>query len=79
MSDVMKSSSTVISASDADTRWRQSLELYSTFAEIRINNPKIAKQAGQRVQELVMPVVEVQRRHLDDLKSNRPQTTKPCR
>lgn len=68
MPEVMKAFSTTISAHDADIRWKQSLALYSTFAEIWIKNPQLAKQAGRRVQELVMPLVEVQRRHLDDLK-----------
>jgi len=57
----------VISAQDANFRWEQALALYSTFTEIWTNNPKLAKQAGRRVQELVMPLEEVQQRHLNDL------------
>jgi hypothetical protein len=68
MSDVIKATSKLISAHDANLRWQQSLQLYSTFAEIWIQNPQLAKQAGRRVQELVMPLVDVQRLHLNDLK-----------
>ena len=56
-----------ISADDANSRWEQSLALYLTFTEIWINNPKLAKQAGRRVKELVMPIAEVRQLHLHDL------------
>ena len=56
-----------ISAEDANCRWEQAIALYLTFTEIWINNPKLAKQAGRRVKELVMPIAEVQQLHLHDL------------
>lgn len=59
--------SRTISAQDAAARWQQSLELCSTFAQIWIENPQLAKQAGRRVEEFVMPLAEVRKRHLDDL------------
>ena len=67
MSEATNFTPRVISAEDANFRWEQALALYSTFTEIWINNPKLAKQAGRRVQELVMPLEEVQQRHLNDL------------
>lgn len=67
MSELVRTHSRIITAQDANIRWQQSLELYSTFAQIWIQNPQLAKQAGRRVEEFVMPLVEVQKRHLDDL------------
>ena len=57
----------VISAQDANLRWEQALALYSTFTEIWISNPQLAKQAGRRVQELMMPIDQVQQLHRNDL------------
>ena len=68
MSEVIKITSKFITAHDANVRWQQSLELYSTFAEIWVQNPQLAKQAGRRVQELVMPLADVQQLHKNDLK-----------
>ncbi|MES2941446.1 MAG: hypothetical protein V4772_01100 [Pseudomonadota bacterium] len=59
--------SKTINAADAAMRWHQSLQLVSTFTEIWIQNPQLAKQAGRRVEEFVLPLVEVQKRHLHDL------------
>ena len=67
MSEVMKAPALVISSQDANLRWQQSIELYSTFTEIWIHNPQLAKQAGRRVQELVLSIAEVQQRHVNDL------------
>ena len=67
MSELVRTHSRTITAQDANIRWQQSLELYSTFAQIWIQNPQLAKQAGRRVEEFVMPLVEVQKRHLGDL------------
>ena len=67
MSDFLKIPPIAITAHDANIRWQQSLELCTTFAQIWIQNPQLAKQAGRRVEEYVMPLSEVQRRHFDDL------------
>ena len=67
MSEVLKNQALVISSHDANLRWQQSIELYSTFTEIWVQNPQLAKQAGRRVQEHVMPIAEVQQRHVNDL------------
>ncbi len=67
MSEVPKVHSSVISSQVANLRWQQSIELYSTFTEIWIQNPQLAKQAGRRVQEHVMAIAEVQQRHANDL------------
>jgi hypothetical protein len=67
MSEVKNLSRKVISAQDANLRWEQALALYSTFTEIWISNPQLAKQAGRRVQELMMPIDQVQLLHRNDL------------
>ena len=67
MSDATKLSPKIISAQDANLRWEQALALYSTFTEIWISNPQLAKQAGRRVQELMMPIDQVQQLHRNDL------------
>ena len=67
MSDSSKLPSRTISAEDAAKRWEQSLALFTTFTQIWMSNPLLAKQAGRRVQELVMPLDEVQKRHANDL------------
>ena len=67
MSDFLKFPPIAISAYDANIRWQQSLELSTTFAQIWIQNPQLARQAGRRVEEYVMPLSEVQLRHFDDL------------
>ncbi len=56
-----------ISAQDASARWEQTLALATTFTQIWLANPKLAKQAGRRVEEFVMPLAEVQKRHANDL------------
>lgn len=67
MSEMKYSTPKLISAQDAYHRWEQALALYSTFTEIWISNPQLAKQAGCRVQELMMPIDQVQQLHLNDL------------
>lgn len=51
----------------AAIRWEQGLALTQVFTEIWLNDPMLAKKAGTRIQEFVMPRAEVQRRHLSDL------------
>ena len=67
MSESKSLSPKVISAQDASFRWEQALALYSTFTEIWVSNPQLAKQAGRRVEELMMPIDQVQHLHRNDL------------
>jgi hypothetical protein len=66
MSDSPISHARTISAEDAAKRWEQSLALVTTFTQIWISNPMLAKQAGHKVEEFVMPLAEVQKRHAND-------------
>ena len=56
-----------LNAKDATARWELALELTSMFAQIWLQNPRMAKQAGRRVEEFVMLRADVQNRHLNDL------------
>jgi hypothetical protein len=67
MSETQEMSSKNITAQEAAARWEQSLALVSTFTQIWLSNPKLARQAGRRVEEFVMPLIEVQRLHASDL------------
>jgi hypothetical protein len=67
MSDALTIRRKVISEQDANLRWEQALALYTTFTEMWISNPQLAKQAGRRVQELMMPIDQVQQLHRNDL------------
>jgi hypothetical protein len=67
MSELPNVPSRTISEEDAAKRWEQSLALFTTFTQIWMANPELAKQAGRRVEELVMPLDEVQERHANDL------------
>lgn len=67
MPDTLDPQTKTINAQDANARWEQSLELTTAFAQIWLANPQLAKQAGRRVEEFVMPLVEVQKRHINDL------------
>jgi hypothetical protein len=51
----------VPSAEELDRRWQQSLAQFELWTQIWKDNPQLAMQAGQRVQELMMPIAEVQR------------------
>jgi hypothetical protein len=51
----------VPSAEELDQRWQQSLAQFELWTQIWKDNPQLAAQAGQRVQELMMPIAEVQR------------------
>lgn len=68
MSDSPTAHARTINAEDAAKRWEQSLSLATTFAQIWMSNPLLAKQAGRKVEEFVMPLVEVQKRHANDLR-----------
>jgi hypothetical protein len=67
MSEALTLPRKVISAQDANLRWEQALALYTTFTEIWNSNPQLAKQAGRRVQELMLPIDQVQHLHRNDL------------
>lgn len=58
---------TTIDAPTAAARWAQALSLFETFVEIWGANPQLARQAGRRVEELMLPSDEVRRRHIHDL------------
>lgn len=68
MSDSPKFHSGTINAEDAANRWEQSLSLVTTFAQIWMSNPLLAKQARRKVEEFVMPLAEVQKRHANELR-----------
>jgi hypothetical protein len=51
----------VPSAEEIDQRWQQSLAQFEMWTQIWKDNPQLAKQAGQRIQELMMPIADVQR------------------
>ena len=67
MPDSPDTDARIINAVDAAKRWEQSLALVTTFTQIWMSNPLLAKQAGRKVEEFVMPLVEVQKRHANDL------------
>ncbi len=52
----------------AQARWEKALSLYETWTEIWLSNPTLAHQAGRRVEELISPLSEVQRKHAQDLR-----------
>ena len=56
-----------IDAQTAQARWEQGQALTQLFTDIWLSNPVLAKQAGKRVEEFLMPLADVQRRHLGDL------------
>ena len=51
----------------AQARLKQSLELVDFFFSLLTSNPALAKQAGRKVEEFMLPRGEVQRRHAHDL------------
>ena len=67
MSELPNVPSRTISEEDAAKRWEQGLALFTTFTQIWMSNPELAKQAGCRVEELVKPLDEVRKRHANDL------------
>ena len=67
MVDLTTSTARRIDPETALARWEQGQALTQLFTEIWLSNPALAKKAGLRVQEFVMPLAEVQRRHLGDL------------
>jgi hypothetical protein len=50
----------VPSAEELDQRWQQSLTQFELWTQIWRDNPELAKQAGRRVRELMMPLADVQ-------------------
>jgi hypothetical protein len=53
----------VPTAQEIDQRWQQSLAQFELWTEIWKNNPELAKQAGRRVQELMLPIEVVQQQY----------------
>jgi hypothetical protein len=53
----------VPSAQELDQRWQQSLAQFELWTGIWKSNPELAKQAGSRVQELMLPLEDVQRKY----------------
>jgi len=58
-----------ISHEMAQARMQLSLALADFFTSVWSSNPSLARQAGRRVEEFMMPRDEVQRRHAHDLES----------
>ena len=56
-----------IDAHTAQMRWEQGRALTLLFSEIWKSNPFLAAKAGCKVQEFMMPLAEVRRRHVRDL------------
>ena len=53
----------------AQQRLQQALALMEFFVAVWSSNPALARQAGRRVEEFMLPRDEVQRRHANDLAS----------
>ncbi len=54
----------VPTAQQLQERWEQSLAQYELWTQIWRDNPDLAQLAGRRVQELMMPLAEVQKRYI---------------
>ncbi|MBO9515741.1 MAG: hypothetical protein J7549_16625 [Variovorax sp.] len=54
----------------AEARLEQALALADFMAAAWSANPRLARQAGRRAEEFMMPRDEVQRRHARDLEIN---------
>jgi hypothetical protein len=54
----------VPTAEQLQQRWELSLAQFEMWAQIWRDNPQLVKQAGIRVEEMLMPLTEVQRRYL---------------
>lgn len=63
MNEVNALKPTVITPAQAQERWEQALALFNTWTTVWADNPTFAKQAGKRVEELMLPLAEVQLRH----------------
>lgn len=50
-------------AEQLQQRWEQSLAQFEMWTQIWRDNPSLAKQAGSRVEELLMPIAQVQARY----------------
>lgn len=53
----------VPTAEQLQQRWEQSLAQFEMWTQIWRDNPVLAKQAGLRVEELLMPIAQVQARY----------------
>jgi hypothetical protein len=50
----------VPTAEELQLRWEQSLVQFEMWTQIWRDNPQLAKQAGSQVEELLMPLAQVQ-------------------
>jgi hypothetical protein len=66
MSELGDDSKALITAGMAAQRFAQGMGLLDIFTKIWIENPMLAKQAGRKVEEFILPLEEVQRRHTSD-------------
>lgn len=55
----------VPTAEQLQQRWEQSLSQFELWTQIWSDNPQLAKQAGRRVEELLMPLEQVRLRYAD--------------
>jgi hypothetical protein len=53
----------VPSAQVLEERWQQSLAQFELWTEIWRDNPELARQAGKRVQELMLPLADIHLRY----------------
>jgi hypothetical protein len=53
----------VPTAEQLQERWEQSLAQFEMWTQIWRDNQQLAKQAGKRVEELLMPIAQVQARY----------------
>jgi hypothetical protein len=53
----------VPSAEEVEQRWQQSLAQFELWTQIWVKNPELAKRAGTRVEELMMPLEAVRERY----------------
>jgi hypothetical protein len=67
MYEISTQCTTVISEADAAARVAQGLGLVELFTQIWLDNPKLLKQAGCRIEEFMMPIEQAQLLHASDL------------
>ena len=68
MSESRSGTTAVIPEGVAAERFAQGMSLLDVFTQIWLANPALAKQAGRRVEEFILPIEEVQARHANDLR-----------
>lgn len=53
----------VPTAEQLQQRWEQSLVQFEMWKQIWRDNPELARQAGKRVQELMLPLADIHSRY----------------